>query len=118
VEIIAFLPFKVDVCPTAAILTARKAATVIALGRLQAPAGGRCQARHSGQHAFQVPAGACATERASGDMGDAGDTTWARLVKYFGGGRRGAAKPSSISSTPAMPVIVNCCCGELGDVFV
>jgi len=49
----------------AAILTARKAASVIALGRLQAPSDGRWQARHSEQHAFQAPVGACATECAS-----------------------------------------------------
>jgi len=75
VEIIAFLRFKV-VGHT--ILTARKAASVKsvksanyvrfvkeALGRLQAPAVGRWQARDSEKHAFQAPAGACATERAS-----------------------------------------------------
>jgi len=38
-----------------AILTARNAASVIALRRLQAPAGGRWQARDSEQHAFQAP---------------------------------------------------------------
>jgi len=32
--------------------------------RLQAPAGRRRQARDGEQHAFQAPAGACATERA------------------------------------------------------
>jgi len=37
-----------------AILTARKAASVIALGRLQAPADGRWQARNSEQHAFHM----------------------------------------------------------------
>ena len=50
----------------AAILTSRKAATVIACWRLQAPAGGRQQARDDEHHAFRAPAGACATERASG----------------------------------------------------
>jgi len=48
-----------------AILTARKAASVIALGHLQAPAGGQWQARDVEHHAFKAPAGACATERAS-----------------------------------------------------
>jgi len=49
-----------------AILTARKAVSVITLGRLLAPAGGQWQARDSEQHAFHVPACACATARASG----------------------------------------------------
>jgi len=38
-----------------AILTARKAASVITLGRLQAPADGWWQAIDSEQHAFQAP---------------------------------------------------------------
>jgi len=45
-----------------AILIAKKVASAIALSRLKAPAGHQRQAKDSEQHAFQAPAGACATE--------------------------------------------------------
>jgi len=41
--------------------------------------------------------------KTSGDV-----ATQARLVECFGGGRHDVAKPFSISSVPATPVIINC----------